>query len=462
MECKHGLALTKNKKKEMSATSENLIEEYLDFFAGTEPPTIFNRWTCIGGIGALLERNCWVMHGHKRIYPNQYIMLVGESGSRKSTSIKTFLRPFLEAAEYRSIAANKTTKEKFLIDLEVGMDKLNDPDEHLNVQNIEESFGRNSRKSRSYNPTMRELFGVRDTKESQQCLILSDDFNVFLGHGNIEFIELITDLWDYEGFYRQRLKTGKSVLIPNPTLSIVGGNTQLGISMSFPPEVIGQGLFSRLIMVFSDPSGRRITFPKPPDQNIKKKLIEKFVKIRHEFKGEIKIDPFAIMALDDIYQNWKELSDVRFRSYSTRRFDHLLKLSMCCAAARGQQNIDRTIVEYANTILHWTESFMPKALGEFGKAKHSDISAKILTIIEEAEKLSGSGLSLDAIYTQMHRDVEGTLELGRILQGLMGAKKIQQTKAGFLPYKEPAKIDFPYYKPILLKEYAEQIEKEAT
>jgi len=425
----------------------NLIESYLDFFSETEPPTLFNRWCIVGGIGALLGRNAWVQHGHKKIYSNQYIMLVGESGSRKSTAIKTFLRPLLEAAGYKTIAANKTSKEKFLSDLEMGMDKVNDPEEMMDVTKT--SGGKHGSR---HNPTMRELFGIKNSQEPSECLVMSDDFNIFIGHGNIEFIEMLTDLWDYEGIYSARTKTGKSVLVPNPTLSMVLGDTQLGISMAFPTEVIGQGFFSRLIQVFSDPSGRRITFPPPPDSTKKKVLVESLIWLRREFRGPVPIDPMAMVALDDIYQNWKDIDDVRFKSYSQRRFDHLLKLSMCCAAARREKYINTRTVEYANTILHYTESFMPKALGEFGKARNSDVNAKILELLEKSE----IPVSVEILWTQLSRDLESTAELGRVLSGMQDAKKLQQVKGGFLPFKKEIRFDFPHCKVLQLREYCEQ------
>lgn len=437
----------------MSEKNPNLIESYLDFFSETEPPTIFNRWCIIGGIGALLGRQAWIQHGHKKLYPNQYIMLVGESGSRKSTAIKVFLRPLLEEVGYKTIAANKTSKEKFLSDLEMGMDKVNDPEEMLDVT-------KPSGKGPRANPTMRELFGIKNTDEPSECLVMSDDFNIFIGHGNIEFIEMLTDLWDYNGIYSSRTKSGKSVLVPNPTLSMLVGDTQLGISMAFPTEVIGQGFFSRLIQVFSDPSGRRVTFPPPPDLEKKKKLIEGLLWIRKDFRGPIPIEPNAVVALDDIYQNWKDLDDVRFKSYSQRRFDHLLKLSMCCAAARKIRSINSSTVEYANSILHYTESVMPKALGEFGKARNSDVQAKILELLEKSVDTGGLH-PIEGIWPQVHRDLESTTELARVLSSMKDAGKIQQTQGGrFLPFKKEVKFDFPHCKINTLREYVEQKLKE--
>lgn len=428
----------------------NFIENYLDFYEKTEPPTIYNRWAAIGGIGALLGRGTWIQHGHSKVYPNQYIMFVGEAGCRKSTAIKTFLKPLITEAGYNKIAASKTSKEKFLMDLAEGMDNVNNPEEHLDVSNQKENWGRGK--------TMRELFGVIDSSEPAECLIMADEFNVFMGHSNVEFIDMLTDLWDYNGIYASRTKSGKSVLVPNPTLSMLTGNTQVGISMSFPTEVIGQGFFSRLLLIHSDPSGRKISFPKAPDLAVKAQLVKQLIDIKGKMRGEILIDAIAHKALDEIYQNWTDLEDVRFKSYSTRRFTHLLKLCLCCAAARQQRSIDISVVEYANTILHYTEFFMPKALGEFGKARNSDVSAKILELLDKAE--APLDLMKD-IFPQVHRDIDGTKQLAEIVSGMLAAGKIQKTSmGGFLPQKKKVTFNFPHCKPALLREYIEQQAKD--
>jgi hypothetical protein len=423
----------------------NFIESYLDFYADTEVPTIFNRWSAISAISAILGRQCWVTHGHNRIYPNQYVMLVGESGTRKSTAV-SFMRKLLADVGYKKFAAKKTSKEKFLEDLHDGMEKIYDIEEEI----LDVRKGNWTGKA---NPTMRQLFGAERSGEPSECLIAADEFNIFLGHSNIEFIEILTDLWDYSGLYPGRTKTGKPILINDPTICIHGGNTQIGISMAFPTEVIGQGFFARLISVHSDATGRRITFPKPPNQELRRSLLEILLRLKNTFKGEVGLEAYALVALDAIYQEWRDLDDVRFKSYSSRRFTHLLKLCLCVAAAREKKSIDTQTVIYANSILHYTEHFMPKALGEFGKAIHSDVSAKILELLEKADKpLNG----MDDIWPQVHRDLNSPQELVKILSGMKDAGKIQVTSAGgLLPKKEPPKFDQPYCKVSLLREYLE-------
>lgn len=421
--------------------SNNLIEDYLDFQAGTESPTIFHRWSMISAIGALLGRRCWVTHGHTKIYPNQYVMLVGEAGCRKSTAIKAAKR-VLTTIGYKTIAADKVTKEKLLLDLEDGLDTIKDPDNKFDVR------------KGAAKTTMVALFGEELSNDPKECYIVADEFNAFLGHSNLEFIDLLTNLWDYEGIYENRIKTGRSVRIPYPTFNILGGNTNVGISQSFPPEVIGQGYFSRVIHVYSDPSGRRIAFPPPVDADQYIKIIDGMKDIKLKIIGEIEIEKTAIKGFTEIYNEWRDLDDTRFRSYSTRRFTHLLKLCQICAAARLEKNINLDTVIYANSIMHYTESFMPKALGEFGKARNSDVSAKILAILDKAETPLNP---MKDFWKHVNRDLDNKKQLGDLLQGLQLAGKLQVTaNGGILPIKKIVTYDFPSCSVGLLREYLEQ------
>ena len=94
----------------------DFFDLYLDYTKDTEATSTFHRWSAIVGRGAYLERNIWIQHGASHIYPNHYVMLLGESGSRKSAAIKGFVR-ILKQAGYKTLAAEKTSKEKFSADL---------------------------------------------------------------------------------------------------------------------------------------------------------------------------------------------------------------------------------------------------------------------------------------------------------------------------------------------------------
>jgi hypothetical protein len=102
-----------------------------------------------------------------------------------------------------------------------------------------------------------------------------------------------------------------------------------------------------------------------------------------------------------------------------------------CAA--GESRISEAVVIFAHTTLVHAEQFMPKALGEFGLAKNSDITHKVLEVINEALE----PLKVKDIWKVVHQDLENIQKLGEILRNLMEADKIQSIPdMGFLPKKK--------------------------
>lgn len=337
-------------------------------------------------------------------------MLIGSPGTKKSTAIKVGAR-LLRDAGYTTFAAKKTRQEKFLLDLS---------EQHGSEDSAEDILDSN-------------LFGtsVADM-EPAECFVAADEFNTFIGQGNTDFISILGDLWDYDGVYDYRLKNSKSVSIKDPTISILGGNTPTGFSQAFPTEVIGQGFFSRLLLIYGEPSGIRHTFPPPPDLELQTELIAMLHTIRNAMIGEVTLAPEAKDVVDIIYKTWKDLPDVRFEHYSNRRLPHLLKLCLVVAAARASTIIEKEDVIYANTLLSYTEQLMPKALGEFGKARNSDVTHKVMLAVDAALL----PLTLQDLWKVVHTDLENRNQLVEILYNLIVAEKIQHAQGGYLPIKQ--------------------------
>lgn len=403
----------------MSLPTNDFFAAYFAYRDETEVPLLFNRWSAITALGAMLERNYCMQFGNKLINPNMYVMLMGSPGTRKSTAIKD-IKSILTRTGYTTYSADKTSKEKFLLDL-AGLE-FDDKGNIIETEITGDFLSQN-------------LFGdlASEQENAAQMFIAADEFNDFLGNGNLEFISMLGNLWDYDGKYANRIKHGKSVSIYNPTISILGGNTPTSFSLAFPPETLGQGFFSRLILVYGEPNGRRITFPKTKLESETQALVDLLTEIKTKVRGKAVITSGAESLLDKIYQGWKGLVDARFDSYSTRRFTHLLKLCLVTSAARASTTIAECDVIYANTVLHYTERLMPKALGEFGKAKYSDVSHKIVQMLDRADK----PMTIQEIWKEVVNDLEKLGTLSEILKNLMVAKKVQTVKdLGFLSIKE--------------------------
>lgn len=388
------------------ALREDFFSQYLLQISGTEVPAIAARWSAIASIGAYLGKSTWFKFGFQNLYPNIYCMLIGTAGSRKSAAIKG-LKPLLIQAGYSTIAASKTTKEKFMLDLS-GIE--------LGPTGIEDVLEKN-------------LFG--ESNIASESFIMADEFNDFFGNNNLEFISLLGSLWDWDGPYENRIKNGKSFVISNPCISILGGNTPTGFSIAFPSEILGQGFFSRLLLIYCEPKGIKITWPYEPSEEEQELIVGWFKKFRQVNTGRMGISDKAKALLDKIYKSWRGIGDVRFDSYSNRRFTHLLKLCIIHTVSRLSRVIEETDVIYTNTVLSYAESFMPKALGEFGKAKNSDVVHKIVQVLEATD----SPLQVKDLWKHVSNDLEKLNDLSDIMRNLLAADKIQATKLGFLGKK---------------------------
>src|SRR6478735_6181970 len=212
----------------------DLFELYFEYVKKSESPIIFHRWSLISAVSVWLGRSCWLPFGPSRIFPNQYIMLIGNPGARKSTAIKGVKR-ILSSAGFNSFSAEKTTKEKFLMDLQ------GDADEHSNGEQVINLFG-----------------GSGASGLPREVFIPADEFNEFTGSGNVEFLSMLGALWDWDDPnvpYKNRVKNSKSVEIYQPTVNILAGNTHSGFAEAFPVQILGQGFMSRLILVHAEPTG---------------------------------------------------------------------------------------------------------------------------------------------------------------------------------------------------------------
>lgn len=268
-----------------------------------------------------------------------------------------------------------------------------------------------------------------------EVFVAADEFMDFFGMGNMEFAALLGVLWDKEDAYTDRLKNSKSVYIPEPTVSILGGATHENFKMMFPPELLGQGFMSRLLMIYGESSGKKFTFLEEEKDETTDVLVKRLLAMRKHKIGNLAFSTEAKEALDGIYKTWHDLQDARFRYYSTRRFTQLIKLLLILATEKQAECLDKADVVFANTLLTHAELYMPKAMGEYGKSKNSEVSHKIIDILEHAVP---KALTIKEIWTQVAMDMDKFSDLLPLLQGLMQADKIQKNPLGegFLPKKE--------------------------
>lgn len=397
----------------------DFFEEYFKYVGASESPMCYHRWGAISALSSIIGREAFLPFGHSTIYLNQYILIMGTPGARKDAPIK-ISKKLLSKAGYTKFAKERSSKERFFLDMVNRID-VDDPDLEALVLDA-----------------------------PSEVLISNGEFLDFIGQGNMDFLTALTNLWDNLDVYEHPKLHGKSVFIHKPTVNILGGATVKGLGLAIPAEALGTGILSRLLLIHSEPTTTKITFPEELEENAGDQIVETLMKIRKEAKGKIGRSKEASEFLDRMYKQYPGIEDGRFADYSARRFTHLLKLTMLITISEGRMVIDKMDALKANTILNAAESRMPKAFGEFGKSKFSDVSNTILEVLTRATK----PVSHSELWKIVAKDMSDVKDLGTLMRNLTTSERVQvitlKGKQGYMPMHRGHK---EWDKDLLLEDY---------
>ena len=383
-----------------------LLKDIIKLAENQEAADFSYLWAGLSCIAAQLARNVYIPFGNGKIYPNLYVMFVGDPGKRKSTAIKD-LKKRIKAAGYQNICGDKVTMQKYLLDL-AGVGEGSIEDSNITEFNLGITLG---------------------TNDYVESYINQDEFSDFIGINNYPFISLLGNFWDIDEPYVYRTKNGQSIEIPSPIVNILGATTPSQFNTIFPPAISEQGFLSRLIIVNIPESKRKIARPLPSDASVIEKVVDGLKAVR-KLSGELVMSDAVWAKLEEIYLSWKPVEDTRFAHYSTRRHTQLLKLCILTTCSRYTIEMSVDDVIFANTLLSFTEHFMPQALGQFGKNKDGDVNSKVISYLRSSFP---TAKSLQDIIIPISTETD-VLSLQKILTNLVVAEKVVATSNGkYLP-----------------------------
>lgn len=384
---------------------DGFFRDYLAYVGETESPDIYHRWVGISVVATLLGRDYYLPFGHENIYPNQYILLQGLPGVRKSTALKIGTK-LLKKAGYTRFAPDRMSRQAFLEE----MHRMNQP----------ENMGMKLEDMLDLDLNMSELV--------YQMAIHATEFIDFIGQHDTDYLMLLTRLWDNEDEYANPKISKTSVKVMSPTVNMLAANTPENLNRAFPANTMDTGTLSRIIFVYSPPTGKHILIPSQPDPKLEFVVLDRLKEIQDKVKGPATLTEGAYKALDHIYRTFSRfpLQDPRFAYYNGRRQTHLMKLLLVVSAMRCSTVIEQDDVLLANTILTMTEHGMPKALGHFGRSRHSLLINDMLEWI----RAKGELVNTPELYTRFISDVGSETEFQRIVNDLANSGKISWVKEG--------------------------------
>ena len=375
------------------------VAAYLQLMAATETPPIFHVWTLVSCAAAALTRRCWFQMGAIRVMPNMYIALVGPPGVRKSQAIN-YGREVLSLCEGMRFAPDSTGG--YLQGL------------------ISAMLGQNTatKESEAIDETLQAMGGLNlgafdvgdnlaDTHVANRhaLYVMSGEWSSFIGMKSDNFITFLGDMWDASGrdCYEYTLKREKT-RIDLPCLNMIGGITPMHFTTYLPPQAVGQGFTSRMILVYAAEPARKVAWPEPFNDALLTDFKQLFAWIFTSVEGEIRHSLAAKNAIIDYYDYKVGIEDARFIHYAQRRQAHLVKTAMAMAVLRSSTIVDEQDVHDAHTLLAITEHSMPECLGEYGLSPVALARSRITDIMRNNTEPMSINRIIMAIGSDINRN----------------------------------------------------------
>jgi hypothetical protein len=406
--------------------NSDYLNDYLTMVEDTESPRIFHIWSALFGMSCALGRRCWFPFGTFDILPNQYVLLVGTPGTRKSTAANQSKKMVKGSTGVRfapsdtggqrqglvlALAGDESATKEFMDGAEIGAreNTISSLTQLESITNV---------------PEDEAAMEIADA-DKHHLAVVASEFSRFIGQNNLSMLDFLGERYDGEDYeYKTRQS---SILLKKPLINILACTTPTMLNNSLPPSAGGQGFLSRMILVYGTRKYKSVARPIAPPLELVDKVKGRLNDSYHRLAGAFDETHDGRAYSESLYDYHIEISDARFGYYGERRYTHLIKLAMCLAAARGDSTIVKSDYEESHRILRATERGMPDALGEFGLNPLAMLKQEIL----EQLRATQGPLTMEQIVAMFHRDARSR-EIAEVLNDLMkmGSVKMSQLKSG--------------------------------
>jgi hypothetical protein len=191
------------------------------FMADKGSPALYAKWAGIFTVSALIERKAWITTVKGKLYPNQYIILVGPAGIGKSICTNAAFDLINESRSPQQIlhmAPTSVTKASLI-------DSLNGAERFILKNGGADRFN--------------------------SLIIIPNELGVFLPVWEGDFMNTMTDLWDNKRYAETRRTKNISIEIPNPQLNMLSATTPGYLNTLLPEGAWESGFMSRTLLAFS-------------------------------------------------------------------------------------------------------------------------------------------------------------------------------------------------------------------
>lgn len=343
-------------------SNPNFLDDYLLYTGGNEASPLFHAWGGLSALSAVVSRKVFFDQAYFKIYPNLYVIFVGEPGDGKSTAMA--LSKGMVQKSAMPIAPSSCTLQQisFLM-------------------------------SETQTDSICHLKFINGTLPVQvtQFSFYADEIVVMLSAGGNpkSLIEFFTTIYAVES-HEVATKNKGTDLIVSPYVTMLACMTPEQTSQLFKENLISGGFSRRGIFVWGKRHGEPVALPKHDTlrEEAKERCLAHLLKVK-KFFCEYKLSEcgrewfvpwynakFRMMGMpySSVFKNWLRTKDTQ-----------LIKVAMLLDLAQNMTGVlTAKLFEEALLLLDRVEVNLHRVLAGAGRNPLADLAYKLTVKLEEA------------------------------------------------------------------------------
>jgi hypothetical protein len=326
----------------------------------TEAPDAYNVWSAISVISSVLKKRCWIYRGTYKIYPNQYIVLVGPPGVGKGTAIHpahSFSK--LHKPPLSNYMSDRITAPKI-------------------IERLAQGFA-----------TTSVVNGQIHSGIEASCTLQAAELSSFLSSSDW-MTTFLCDAWD-RNEYEYDTRNKGTFTIKDMCVGLIGAcvpefirsiNKDMG-------KAINGGFTARTIFVFAGEKSKSIVWPQGWEANISNKKL--YDDLAHDLEyvarvgGQFSWEPRAQIEFERTYNSIViDDNDTEVvKHFKARQATHICKVAMTLSAAsRDDAVIDHYSIRTAIALVKQIADSLNVTFRGVGESPLAEATARIQAYIE--------------------------------------------------------------------------------